>query len=326
MLEVIYVVRHGYRSNWTVDPSTGHYNSTVPSPTGIVADPALASYGVQQARELGTHLTKLNPPVDLIYSSPFYRCIQTLKPFTDSLASSGKPAKVHVDRGVGEFYGQARFDHPSPATIEVLNDHFNNLVEAETSIIPSKNGESIPQLHDRVAYALNAIISRADNDPSEPKTLLICTHAAAMIAIGRALTGRMPEDECEDDFNCFTCSFSKFVRKPQSRFTGGGVTGMGLPNAWNPEKADEVPDVGWRGRGVAGGWDCEVNGDCSFLTGGEERGWHFTGDESFLNDDTGNDQVGLGSTIAATGSDMIDYGSESLHWSDKVRRKSGSRL
>ncbi|PPJ60948.1 hypothetical protein CBER1_08583 [Cercospora berteroae] len=282
MLEVIYVVRHGYRSNWTVDPSTGHYNSTVPSPTGIVADPALASYGVQQARELGTHLTKLNPPVDLIYSSPFYRCIQTLKPFTDALASSGKSAKVHVDRGVGEFYGQARFDHPSPATIEVLNDHFDNLIEAETSIIPSKNGESIPQLHDRVAYALNAIISRADNDPSEPKTLLICTHAAAMIAIGRALTGRMPEDECEDDFNCFTCSFS-----------------MGLPQAWNPEKADEVPDVGWRGRGVAGGWDCEVNGDCSFLTGGEERGWNFEMEKQQYNMEHGLAADALGPPLTA---------------------------
>ncbi|EME85706.1 uncharacterized protein MYCFIDRAFT_59682 [Pseudocercospora fijiensis CIRAD86] len=245
MLEVIYVVRHGYRSNWSVDPSTGHYNSTVPSPTGIVADPALASYGVKQARELGEHLKTLNPPVDLVYSSPFYRCLQTLKPFTDHLSSTkdSKP-KIYVERGVGEFYGLARFDHPQPATIEVLNEHFENLVESPTTIVPSTNGESIPQLHDRVAYALSHIISRADNDPSEPKSLLICTHAAAMIAIGRVLTGCMPEDEGEDDFKCFTCSFSKFVRKPQSK-----------------------------GKGVGGGWDCEVNGDCSFLEGGEERGW-----------------------------------------------------
>jgi len=35
------------------------------------------------------------------------------------------------------------------------------------------------------------------------------------------------------------------------------------------------------GRGVRGGWDCEVNCDCSFLSGGEERGWRFSGDESF---------------------------------------------
>ncbi|KAI5357800.1 Putative histidine phosphatase superfamily, clade-1 [Septoria linicola] len=325
MLEVIYVVRHGYRSNWTVDPSTGHYNSTVPSPTGIVADPALASYGYQQAEQLGAHLSKVQPPVDLIYSSPFYRCIQTLKPFTDAQAASGKkPSQVHIDRGVGEFYGQARFDHPSPATIDVLNDHFPNLIEAPVSIIPSKNGESIPQLHNRLAYALTSIIARADSDPSGPKTLLICTHAASMIAIGRALTGRMPEDEGEEDFNCFTCSFSKFVRKPMSKFT---MRATGAAEGWDPEKADEVPDVGWKnGKGVGGGWDCEVNGDCSFLTGGEERGWHFTGDESFLNDDTANDQAGVGVEVAATAGSAIDYGSESLRRNDTGRPKSGSRL
>lgn len=237
-----------------------------------MADPALASYGVQQAQQLGKHLSQVHPPVDLIYSSPFYRCIQTLQPFTETQKSSGKNATIHVDRGVGEFYGQARFDHPSPATISVLNEHFENLVEAEKSIIPSKNGESIPQLHDRIAYALSSIISRADSDQNEPKTLLICTHAAAMIAIGRALTGKMPENEGEEDFNCFTCSFSKFVRKPQSKFTGGGFRGQ-IAEGWDEKKADEVPDLGWRGAGVGGGWDCEVNGDCSFLSGGAERGW-----------------------------------------------------
>jgi len=43
---------------------------------------------------------------------------------------------------------------------------------------------------------------------------------------------------------------------------------------WDPGNTDEVPDINWRdGRGVAGGWTCEVNGDCSFLKNGEERGW-----------------------------------------------------
>jgi hypothetical protein len=37
----------------------------------------------------------------------------------------------------------------------------------------------------------------------------------------------------------------------------------------------------WRGRGVAGGWDCVLDSDCSFLSQGPERGWRFSGDESF---------------------------------------------
>lgn len=177
---------------------------------------------------------------------------------------------VNVEPGVGEFYGLARFDHPSPATIDVLNEHFPNLhAEKNPSIIPSKKGESIVQLHDRVAYALRHIIAKADADPSGPKTLLICSHAAAMIAIGRALTGNMPEDYSEDDFNCFTCSFSKFVRRgvPEKSDSPGDDA------RWSPDDPDVVPDIQWRGKGVSGGWDCVINGDCSYLAGGEERGW-----------------------------------------------------
>ncbi|KAI7218852.1 phosphoglycerate mutase-like protein [Hortaea werneckii] len=292
MLENIYVVRHGYRSNWVVDPQTGTYSTTVKSPTGIASDPALASYGVQQAVQLGEHLLQVQPPVDLIYSSPFYRCLQTLSPFTDALAdrqakidlsaletdapTHSRKVHVNVEPGLGEFYGLARFDHPSPASIEVLNQHFPRLhAEKSPIVVPSKNGESITQLHDRVAYCLSQLIKRADADPSGPKTLLICTHAASMIAIGRALTGRMPEDETEEDFRCFTCSFSKFTRKQPGK--GVEVDGdWGQEASWDPLEPDEVPDIGWRGgKGVGGGWEIEVNGDCSFLQGGEERGWNF---------------------------------------------------
>jgi transcription factor C subunit 7 len=221
---------------------------------------------------------QVDPPVDLIYSSPFYRCIQTLFPFTNAVAEQkaregrGEKARVVIEPGLGEFYGLARFDHPSPAAIDVLNQHFPHLhAEKQAIIIPSTKGESIPQLHDRLAYCLHHIIRAADQDPNGPKSLLICTHAASMICIGRVLTGRMPEDEGEEDFKCFTCSFSKFVRR---RGQSEGVEGREV-REWDAKKADEVPDVGWRnGGGLGGGvWDVEANGDCSFLENGEERGW-----------------------------------------------------
>lgn len=89
-----------------------------------------------------------------------------------------------------------------------------------------------------------------------------------MIAIGRALTGRMPEDEGEEDFNCFTCAFSKFERRTKVPMT------VWPEPKWDPQHPDDIPDMQWRnGNGVGGGWDCKVNGDCSFLQGGEERGW-----------------------------------------------------
>lgn len=45
---------------------------------------------------------------------------------------------------------------------------------------------------------------------------------------------------------------------------------------------DKVPKVTWKeGEGVGGGWEMTISGDCSFLSGGEERGWRFSGDEAF---------------------------------------------
>lgn len=172
---------------------------------------------------------------------------------------------VRGDTGVGEWYGTARFDHPSPATPDVLNGLFPLYdTEYKSSIVPSVNGETIDELHDRTAYALHRIIEQSDKDGV--KAILICSHAATILAIGRALTGRMPEDIGEQDFKPFTCGLSKFVRKTDSP-AGGEV------DLWEGPGA-QIPHVPWRnGNGVSGGWKCELNGDCSFLSGGEERGW-----------------------------------------------------
>ncbi|KAK4556761.1 C6 zinc cluster transcription factor-like protein [Recurvomyces mirabilis] len=315
VLEKIYVVRHGFRSNWVVDPDTGTYSSNITSPTGIPSDPALASYGVKQAEQLGEYLSNLQPPVDIIFSSPFYRCIQTLSPFTTSEVArekaqslkagdhtSERKVRVNIEPGLGEFYGLARFDHPSPATLKVLNTHFPNLQATENPIIvPSTKGESIPQLHDRIAYCLHHLIATIDAIPNGPKALLICTHAASMIAIGRALTGRMPDDECEEDFKCFTCSFSQFARKQ------GGVKDdrFSKPEEvekWDPNNADEVPDIGWRNTGVQGGWNIEVNGDCSFLENGEERGWDFSIEERTAMEEAARGLLELAAGVSTPGS------------------------
>lgn len=261
--------------NWVVDPQTGQYASAFPTPTGIPSDPTLASYGVKQSEQLGAYLLHVEPPVDLIYSSPWYRCLQTLQPFVNSLAPTyskashaNRPLEIVVEPGLGEFYGRARFTHPSPAPLHELQDFFPRLRE-ETSpiIVPSKNGESVQELHDRVAYCLNELVKRADADSTKPRSLLICTHAAIMIAIGRVLTGRMPADEGEEDFNCFTCAFSRFSRRSRD------AVALDV-RPWSHDDPENIPDVHWRGgKGIAGGWDCKVNGDCSFLENGAERGW-----------------------------------------------------
>jgi transcription factor C subunit 7 len=175
--------------------------------------------------------------------------------------------EIKGDNGLGEWYGLARFTHPSPATPTLLSSLFPAYnMDYKPSIIPYSSGESVPTLHNRCAYALEYIISHEDATDEESRAILICTHAASMIAIGRALTGHMPEDICEDDFKTHTCGISKFVRRLPLSDT---------PKYIKWEKGTEIPAIEWRDRkGVAGGWDCVINSNCGHLDGGEERHWY----------------------------------------------------
>lgn len=172
-----------------------------------------------------------------------------------------KELLVRGERGLGEWFGKAWFVQPKPASAKRLKREFFDWVDDqyESLVVPSEYGERIDELHARIARALEMLVRDVDREfedmgrGGEEVTILICGHAAQIIASGRALTGKVPEDLDEDDFQCYTCGISKFVRRQK----GNG------------------------GEEVIGGWDCVLNSDCEHLSMGEERGWHFHGDESF---------------------------------------------
>jgi transcription factor C subunit 7 len=191
--------------------------------------------------------------------------------------SSKQTLQVRGERGLGEWFGKAWFPQPGPAEPRGLKrQYFPWLDEGyESRILPHRFGEKIPELHDRIARALERVVMDVDEEfeamrrGGEDVTVLICGHAAQIICSGRALTGVMPENPDNEDFQCFTCGLSRFVRREREV----ALSGM-----------DEVVTDGsnWRtSGGVAGGWECVENGDCSHLSQGAERGWHFHGDESF---------------------------------------------
>ncbi|KAI3400937.1 hypothetical protein diail_1145 [Diaporthe ilicicola] len=303
-LEVIYVTRHGFRSNWLVDGS-GHYSSYLKSPTGIATDPALTSHGVEQAHELAAHLMSLDPPVERVYSSPYYRCLQTVEPFVQSWAKSARsdtattPA-ILGESGLSEWYGSAPFEHPTSASRDRLAELFPAFERCYApAVVPSRMGETIAQLHDRVALTMYALIKQCDE--AGVRAVLLCSHAATVIALGRVLTGNMPENIETEDFRAFTCGLSVFRRRkaatgdapaePAAMPSPGTLGNVQTPAAQTTASPDgysrflgdpSSAAVDWKnGKGVGDGWLCEVNGDCSFLSGGEERGWRFSGDESF---------------------------------------------
>ncbi|OTB08380.1 hypothetical protein M426DRAFT_7697 [Hypoxylon sp. CI-4A] len=315
-LEVIYVTRHGFRSAWNVDPSTGNYTAFIRSPTGLPTDPALVAHGVEQSNELAAHLQDVNPRIDQVYSSPYYRCMQTIHPFVRSRkpvptgpsedVSEEESFKIRVDLGLSEWYGLAHFEHPSSAPLNELQGFFPEIdATYESSQAPPLNGESLSQLHHRVATAVDSLIRRSDQEGH--KAVLICTHAAVVIALGRCLTG-----QADKDFGAFTCGLSKYKRRWSN--TIGAPTNLGtgtramIPAARDGrlirETRSEDParhvdlhqngskwthlsssETGTRDTGLYGGWACELDSDCSFLRDGEERGWKFSGDESFIETD-----------------------------------------
>ncbi|KAG9773958.1 hypothetical protein KCU88_g5636, partial [Aureobasidium melanogenum] len=202
--------------------------------------------------------------------------------------SVSMPALLRGERGIGEWFGRAWFVQPKPAEPSRLRKEFFPWLDDEyvSRVVPPEHGERIVPLHDRVARALAHIVQDVDEEyhrsgrGDEEVTLLLCGHAAQIIASGRALTGQVPDDLDEDDFKCFTCGISKFTRRQ--------VPGTGEP----------YYDDDWRNSGgVAGGWDCILNSDCSHLSQGEERGWHFHGDESF---DSYEAPTGMGIGIRPT--------------------------
>lgn len=192
-----------------------------------------------------------------------------------------------------EWFGPTSFfTHPSPAQPSTLHSLFPAILPSDPAkhnphLIPSPRGETIAQLHDRVATALAGIIADVEREiaaleaqsPGErtSKALLICSHAAPLIAMGRALTGAMPADSSTEDFFVFTAGLSTFRRRgvvtPGAEAEVSAASASALAPGTKILRAEtRVPD--WRGgKGVAGGWDCVKNGDCGFLSTGAERGW-----------------------------------------------------
>ena len=97
----VWVVRHGERA----DVADGEWWITAKRPH----DPPLTPLGLRQARAAG--LALVGQRVDCIYSSPFYRCVQTALGIAEAL---GGGLKVKIEPGLGEMLHHEWFDFPAP--------------------------------------------------------------------------------------------------------------------------------------------------------------------------------------------------------------------
>ncbi|KAG9222866.1 hypothetical protein PLEOSDRAFT_155405 [Pleurotus ostreatus PC15] len=231
MVRKIYIARHGFRLNWV--------NTNWKSPTGLARDPPLAAYGEKQAQELADHFLSLpeeeRPTV--IFSSPYYRCLQTSKPVSKAL---GIP--IYVEHGLSEWYSPVAPGtglHPRPGSAADLQSYFPEIDPSWSSIWhTSQKGEDVEEVHERTNGFLEVFVPEVERRFGPDSKVLLVTHAATTITLVRGLIG-----DRDHPLKVGCCSLSTFDRKERSR--------------------------------ILGGWEAKLLADGQHLAGGSDREWGF---------------------------------------------------
>ncbi len=167
--------------------------------------------GETQAKEVAEFFLSLpeSERPTAIFSSPYYRCIQTLLPVSQALK-----IPIYVEHGLAEWYSPVAQNtglHPRPGSASsLLEFHPPGSIDPDgwKSIhYPSRKGETIAQIHDRIEEFLNDFI------PLRPNTerVLFCSHAAPIAAMVHVLKG---DRDLGVRIGC--CSISEFSRQGES--------------------------------------------------------------------------------------------------------------
>lgn len=190
--------------------------------------------------ELAKHIGELEVKPELIFSSPFYRCVQTSTPISKVLN-----IPINVDNGVGEWYKPSRSVIPEPASLELLNKFFDDLNQEWTSTLTASNkGETEAEILLRCGLFWKQFIAKIDAQYPEVKCILIVTHAATKIALGMSLLGfQNVRDTIDIDGEAFirsgACSLDTYDYKDGWKLTSNGQTHFlekGEEMSWNFSK------------------------------------------------------------------------------------------
>ncbi|QRV86103.1 histidine phosphatase family containing protein [Ceratobasidium sp. AG-Ba] len=251
MVETIYIARHGFRLSWI----TRQWES----PTGLPKDPPLAAYGIEQAEHLAKHINGL--PEDkrptLLFSSPYYRCLQTANPTSEILS-----LPILVEHGLSEWYSLAEPGtglHPRPYTAQALQQYFPSIDASWESIcFPDQRGETVEGVHKRCSDYLRALVSRIEQHPTLKmhKNIMFVSHAATAIALVRSLVG-----DKQLPLRVGTCTLSTLNRVGKGGFqweaegvlAGGEFLPNGVERDWGfedvqlDESGSVINDIGIRG-------------------------------------------------------------------------------
>ncbi|KAF8682437.1 Phosphoglycerate mutase-like protein [Rhizoctonia solani] len=228
---------HGFRLSWVTSNWT--------SPTSTKKDPPLAAYGVAQAADLAKYIKSLpeEQRPSLLFSSPYYRCLQTSNPSSEIL-----DLPIYVEHGLSEWYSPVIPGtglHPRPHDATTLKQYFPSIDPSWESIYyPDRHGETVKGVHDRCAEFLDALVARIEQHPtlSKHKSILLVSHAATCAALVRHLV-----NDRELPIRVGTCTLSILERNnnssdgpkwiPQGTLAGADFLPGGVERDWGFEDA-----------------------------------------------------------------------------------------
>ncbi|KAG8905567.1 hypothetical protein FRB99_008672 [Tulasnella sp. 403] len=169
-----------------------------------------------QAEELASYF--LNLPEDArptaIFSSPYYRCLQTAQPVAVALN-----LPLYVEHGLSEWYSPVEPGtglHPLPGNAASLKQYFHQIDTSYSSTwLPSRLGETLEGIQKRTDDFLRAFIPRVEGGDPHPtqghhERILLVSHAATCITLVRSLAGHRA-DGVSIRIGC--CSLSTMLRE-----------------------------------------------------------------------------------------------------------------
>lgn len=180
----------------------------------------------------------------MIFSSPFYRCIETINPTAETLELA-----VNIDRGIGEWFKPNRGVIPMPVDNKTMKGFFKCVDDVWTNtLIPSVEGETEMDIFNRCKLFWEKFIPRFESECPDVKSIVLVTHAATKIALGMSLMGYASVREF---------LLPKHGGDGKTTRIGGSTCGV---DKYEKSQQD---------------WNMVQNDKTDFLSLGSEMNWHF---------------------------------------------------
>ncbi len=171
---ILYMIRHG-ETDWNkAGKVQGH------------SDIPLNEYGRELARRTGEGMRKLS--IDLAYTSPLIRARETAEIVLAGREIPLIEEPLIQEIGFGDYEGfRYKGEAPDPGS-----EAFNRFFRDPASYVPTRNGETIEALEERVDAFLHTLY---ENSELRDKSVLLSTHGAAVTAMKNCIKGKRKTGE-----------------------------------------------------------------------------------------------------------------------------------